>query len=124
MKNTFIVLATVSLLAGAVAQTGRAEFEARMTGSGKGKAKWKTRDQGRQLQAELEAEGENLARNTQYVLKIGTDTWTVRTDGFGRYAFARRYTTAARPNIGAGTKVELFRTNGVLAQSGIFARVR
>lgn len=124
MKNTLIVLAIVSLVAGAVAQTGRAEFEARMTGQGKGKAKWKTRDQGTQLQGELEVEGENLPRNTTYSVKVGAYSFTVRTDGFGRYNLARRYTTATRPNITTGTIVRLMRTDATVAQSGTFARVR
>ena len=124
MKTTLIVLATATLLVGAVAQSGRAEFLANMSGQGKGKSTWKIRDNGTQFQAELQAEGENLARNTVYRLRILTNTWNVTTDGFGKYAFARLYTTANRPNIVAGTTVRLYRTNGTLAQTGTYVRTR
>jgi len=124
MKNTLIILSIVTLVAAAVAQTGRAEFEARMTGQGKGKAKWKTRDSGTQRQAELEVEGENLPRNTKFTVKILTNTFVVQTDGFGRFALARRYMTASRPAITTGTPVQLIRVDGTQAQSGVFARIR
>lgn len=124
MKNTLVALSIISLVAAAVAQTGRAEFEARMTGQGKGKAKWKTRDSGTQLQAELEVEGENLSRNTAYVVEVDSNLFTVTTDALGRYSLIRRYRSAARPDIHAGTQIELRRTDGSLAQSGVFVQTR
>ncbi len=124
MKNTLIVLAIVSLVAGAVAQSGRAEFRANMSGQGKGKATWKLRDSGSQFQAELEVEGENLAKNTSYSVKIGANVFAVKTNALGRYNLAKRYTTSVRPSIGAGTIVRLMRTNATVAQSGTFAQTR
>lgn len=123
-KNALILLATTALLAGALAQTGRAEFRADMAGQGKGKATWKLRDSGSQFQAELQVEGENLAINTTYRVRILTNTWNVTTDALGRYSLIRRYTTSIRPAIGAGTEAKLYRTNGTLAQSGVFIRTR
>lgn len=124
MKNILIVLATASLVAGAVAQTGRADYQANMAGQGKGKAKWQVRDSGTQKQAELEVEGENLTKNTAYKVRILTYTWNVTTDALGRFSLVRRYTTATRPNILAGTQAKLYRANGTLAQSGVFIRTR
>lgn len=124
MKNTLIVLAIVSLVAATVAQTGRAEYRANMAGQGKGKATWKLRDSGSQLQAELEVEGENLAKNTTYSVKVAAYSFTVKTDGFGRYNLAKRYTTNVRPAIGVGTVVRLMRTNATVAQTGTFIRTR
>lgn len=123
-KNALILLATTALLAGAIAQTGRAEFRANMAGQGKGKASWKTRDSGSQFQAELQVEGENLSINTTYRVRILTNTWNVTTDALGRYSLVRLYTTANRPAIVAGTEVKLYRTNGTLAQSGAFVRTK
>jgi hypothetical protein len=124
MKNTLIGLTVLALVAGAVAQTGRAEYQARMNGQGKGKASWKTRDQGTQLQAELQVEGENLARNTAYKVTILTDSFEVQTDALGRYSLVRRYRSNARPNIGVGTQVDLFRADGTVAQTGNFVQTR
>lgn len=124
MKRTFIVLFSTMLMAGAIAQTGRAEYLAQMTGSGKAKATWKLRDSGTQLQAELEVEGERLPLNRAFRVRIGTNTWNVMTDIFGRFSLVKRYTTSVRPTIAAGTVVRVLRTDGTVALSGVFVRTR
>ena len=124
MKRTLIVLSSTLLMAVAIAQSGRAEYLAQMTGVGKAKATWKLRDSNSQLQAELEVEGERLPLNRAFKVKIGTSTWNVMTNAFGRFSLVQRYTTSVRPNITAGSVVRVLRTDGTVALSGTFVRTR
>ncbi|MEQ1822568.1 MAG: hypothetical protein ABL949_08660 [Fimbriimonadaceae bacterium] len=124
MKRTLIVLFSTALLTGAIAQTGRADFFANLTGAGKGKASWKLRDSAFLFQAQLEVGGENLPKNTALKVRIVNNTWNVVTDAFGRFKLTKTYTTSVRPVIGAGTVVRVTRTNGTVALSGSFVRTR
>lgn len=121
MKRTLIVLATAALLVGAIAQTGRSEFESRMNGVGKGKASWKTRDSATQFQAQLEVEGERLPKNAVLNVRVLNDTWPSASDAFGKFHLTKRFNTSTRPAIAAGTPITVFAGDGSVLLSGTFS---
>jgi hypothetical protein len=121
MKRNLMILVSAALMTAAIAQTGRGEFIAQMTGAGKGKAVWKTRDSGTQMQAELQVEGERMARNIAVTVEIAGNTWTSTTDALGRFRIAQRFNTSVRPNIGVGTVAQVKNAKGVVLLTGTFA---
>jgi NAD(P)-dependent dehydrogenase (short-subunit alcohol dehydrogenase family) len=122
MNKKLTLLATGALVASiALAQAGRLELLANMTGSGKGKAKYKAITKGGVFEAQLELEGENLRPNTSYVVGISNGfTANVKTNALGRYAFAQRFAAPSLP-FRAGMTVTLSPVGGAVIQTGTFA---
>lgn len=122
MKRTSVVLATLVLALTAFAvQQSRVNLEARLGGAsrGKGKAKWQTRDTSRQLQAELEVEGENLRRNSDYIVTVGSNApFTVTTNGFGSFENEQRFLGANRPVVASGDVVTVTDTSSQVVMTG------
>ena len=125
MKRTTLVLATLVLALTAFAvQQSRVELEARLGGTtrAKGKAKWQTRD-GRQMQAELEVEGENLKRNTNYFVTVGSNsTFMVTTNGFGSFEDEDRFIGPNRPVVHVGDLVTVADSTNQVVISGTMAQ--
>lgn len=111
MKRVSILLLTTALMAGVVAQTGRIELQATLTGIGKGKAKFKVRGT---KEAELQVEGENSLRNTAMTVTVGNLSYNTTSDAFGRFRVSQRFTGANIPNIAVGTNVAVTYNNGVV----------
>lgn len=116
MKRTLILLVSTALVAGVVAQTGRAEYLASLTGIGKGKAKFKVRGT---REAELQVEGENSLRNTAMTVRVGALSYTTTSDAFGRFRVTDRFGANNMPTIGVGTAVSVTHSGG-LVMSGSF----
>ncbi|MEQ1820911.1 MAG: hypothetical protein ABL949_00180 [Fimbriimonadaceae bacterium] len=121
MKRNILLITSVVLMASAIAQTGRAEFIAQMTGAGKGKAVWKTRDSATQMQGELQIEGERMAKNIAVKVEIAGYSWNSNTDALGRFRIVQRFNTATRPNIAVGTAAVVKNSAGATLMSGSFA---
>lgn len=116
MVTAVALIATMALAAGL-------RYEARMSGAGKGKAKWQVANKRGEFQGEFEVEGENMARNANFTVNVGGNSFPVTTNGLGRFAFSARYSNAATaPVIGVGTGVDVKDANGAVVMTGVFAQ--
>ncbi|MBX7132424.1 MAG: hypothetical protein K1X67_07075 [Fimbriimonadaceae bacterium] len=120
MRTLFLLVFVFCLSAIALCQ-GRAEFRADLIGSGKSKVVYKTRGAN---QAELEFEAERLPRNTEFILNIEGEEWTVRTNGFGRARLTQRFNSASALPVAAGATATLYNLDGDIVSQGTFVRRR
>ena len=126
MKARTLIMATVTLVAFAIAAAAGNEtrFEARLTGWGKGKAVYKVKKEDSGLQSELQVEGEDLAPNTNYLVFIGKDNvWPTRTNAFGAFAVREASRNSEGLPVAAGTVVNVNDTTGNTVLTGTFAQV-
>lgn len=119
MKRVLLITTAVAMTAFVIAQQGRIELRAILSGSGKGKAVWKTRDKGPEMQAQLQVEGERLVPGMDYTVFTGGYQYDALADAFGKIRVSQRY-GAERPTITVGTPVTVENANGVTVLSGTF----
>lgn len=124
MNRIITGIAAVIIAATVVAgNVGDVIFSANLNGDGIGKATWKFRPNSTR-EAQFDVEGEDLAPNTDYIVRTAGKVWPVQTDDFGAFDLGLRFRNSLALKIVDGTRVSVVDANGNVAMTGRFARVQ